>query len=364
MCKDYAQIYVFLFEHGLYMGIFSTLPSFLVILRPKSVPLICRGALTYYKLTTEFMGQLIAILVAVCWTGTALLADVASRRVGASVLNVWRMLMALPLLWLTYYCLSGEVWPRDAGMTAWLWLLGSGFVGFVVGDYCLFHSYMVIGSRFGQLLMTLASPFAAVSAYFIMGEGMGSTAVAGMFITMSGIAMSIMGRSDAVAEPGEKKNGWRERKIALRLPLRGVLLGIGAAMGQGVGLVLSKMGMLEWGATGPDVAVAATMMRGLMGLAGFSITLLVRGEQRDLLLPLKSRVSFLATAGSVILGPFVGVSLSLMAVSMTSSGVAQTLMSLTPVFIIWPSHVLFHSRVRAIEVVGAVIAVAGAMLLF
>ncbi|MBQ2073330.1 MAG: EamA family transporter, partial [Bacteroidaceae bacterium] len=135
-------------------------------------------------------------------------------------------------------------------------------------------------------------------------------------------------------------------------------------LGQGLGLVLSKQGMLLWDATGASVPVAATMIRGIMGLAGFSITLLLRGEVREMVLPLQSRISFGAMMGSVILGPFLGVSLSLMAVSMTSSGVAQTLMSLTPVFIIWPSHILFHSRIRAIEVLGAIIAVAGAALLF
>lgn len=62
--------------------------------------------------------------------------------------------------------------------------------------------------------------------------------------------------------------------------------------------------------------------------------------------------------------PLLAITLYFMAVSMTSSGVAQTLMSLTPVFIIWPSHILFHSRIRAIEVLGAIIAVAGAALLF
>lgn len=299
------------------------------------------------------MGELIALFVAVCWTATALFADVASRRVGASVLNVWRMIVALPLLAITLYFMTGSFWPQNASLQVWLWLLGSGFVGFVFGDYCLFHAYTIIGSRFGQLFMTLASPFAAISAYLLLGERMSPVAIIGMLVTLLGIGISIMGRADE-----------RKKKVTFNLPMHGILLGIGGALGQGLGLVLSKQGMLLWDATGASVPVAATMIRGIMGLVGFSITLLLRGEVREMVLPLQSRISFGAMMGSVILGPFLGVSLSLMAVSMTSSGVAQTLMSLTPVFIIWPSHILFHSRIRAIEVLGAIIAVAGAALLF
>ena len=63
-------------------------------------------------------------------------------------------------------------------------------------------------------------------------------------------------------------------------------------------------------------------------------------------------------------GPFVGVSLSLMALIYTSAGVAQTLMSLTPILILWPSHVFFGQRVTRVEVCGAVISVVGVSLFF
>ena len=56
--------------------------------------------------------------------------------------------------------------------------------------------------------------------------------------------------------------------------------------------------------------------------------------------------------------------LAVLAVSMTNTGVAQTLMSLTPVLILWPSRQIFGKKVSVQEVVGAVIAVAGASLFF
>ena len=38
------------------------------------------------------------------------------------------------------------------------------------GDWCLFNCYLVIGARFGQLFMTLAPVMAAFSAWALLGE--------------------------------------------------------------------------------------------------------------------------------------------------------------------------------------------------
>ena len=302
------------------------------------------------------MGALLSVIVAIMWTGTALFADVASRSVGASVFNVWRMLLSVPLLHITVWIMTGSPIVPGANTEVWLWLLASGFVGYVFGDYCLFHCYEAIGSRFGQLFMTLASPFAAIAAYLIMDEGLTPKILLGMTVTLTGIGMNILGKNN--------KDG-KKTPLSFNLPLRGILLAIGAALGQGVGLVLSKQGMLAWDAhTNMQLAFSATMIRGIMGLIGFGITVIIRRETHKLLLPCQSRRAAISTIGAVLLGPYFGVSLSLLAVSMTNAGVAQTLMSLTPVFIIWPSHILFGSKVRPIEIIGAIIAVCGAAILF
>jgi len=243
--------------------------------------------------------------------------------------------------------------------TAWAWLLGSGFMGFVFGDYCLFNSYLLIGSRFGQLFMTLASPFAALTAWMLMGEHMSPLALLGMMVTLCGISISILGKD----EGGHRR---------VKLPLRGVLLGIGAGMGQGVGLVFSKMGLNAYEAVLPTTATdvqammpfAGTMIRAMMGLLGFGAALLWTRQSGTMPHLWHDRRGALAAMGTILLGPFLGVSLSLKAVDMTHAGVAQTLMGLTPVFILWPAHLLFGTRITWTEVLGAVIAVAGASLFF
>lgn len=323
------------------------------------------------------LGEFISLCVAISWTATALFADVASRRLGSLGLNVIRMSLSLLLLALTLWLTLGTPLPPMTNGATWLWLCLSGFVGYVLGDYCLFQCYVHIGARFGQLLMTLSAPSAAITAWILLGERLSTMAICAGLVTLSGIAMSILSRQDGSS------------KLQLKLPLRGVLLGIGAGMGQGIGLVLSKVGMQcytdslyasgiadpsTW--TSPDALLpvpvgtmmpfASTMIRAVVGLLGFSlaITLLNKRARTKMREGLHDATARWCALGATLFGPFIGVSLSLMATLYTHAGIAQTIMAMTPVFILLPSWLLFRQRVTWMEIVGALVSVVGVSLFF
>ena len=143
-----------------------------------------------------YKGELISLLVTLLWTVTAMAAEVASKRLSPLGLNVIRMLMSLVFLAILMWAVCGNPLPQDADGETWLWLSLSGFVGYVLGDYCLFNAYIVMGSRFGQLFMTLASPFAAIAAWLMMGETMNLLALLGMIVTLSGIGLQERTRAE------------------------------------------------------------------------------------------------------------------------------------------------------------------------
>ena len=319
-------------------------------------------------------GEALAVVVALSWTATALFAEVGSKQMGSLPFNAVRMSMSLLLLAATLWLTMGVPYPRMADASTWRWLLLSGVVGYVVGDYCLMQGYILIGSRFGQLLMTLSAPTAGLTGLLLLGERMRPLSLVGMCITLAGIAISVLSKQD-------------EGHVRFKLPARGIAYGAMAGICQGVGLVLSKVGLQHYEAAivrsglsldaVPSEALlhlplsismpfAATMIRAIIGLLGF--LLMLRLMHRDAATRLRQAVSnrraMLCTVGSTVFGPFVGVSFSLLATQHTSAGVAQTLFALTPVLIIAPAAWLFHQRVTPREVVGAVVSVAGAALFF
>ena len=310
----------------------------------------------------QYLGETISLVVAFSWTITALCSEVASKRLGTLQLNVIRMLLSLTLLGATLWIFTGSPYPLYANTQAWTWLLLSGLVGYVFGDYCLFNSYVLIGSRFGQLFMTLAPPTAALASWVLLGEHLHLQAWLGMAVTLTGIGMSVLNK-------GSKES---HHKVQLKLPIKGVLFGIGAGMGQGMGLVLSKVGMNYYQVEIPAgmetvddlLPFASTFIRAIAGSMGFLCIMAWRREFHTLPVALRDSKGMKAAIGATLTGPFIGVSLSLMAVQYTEAGIASTLMALTPVLIILPAYLLFKQAVKPLEIVGAIISVIGASLFF
>ena len=301
----------------------------------------------------SFIGELISIGVAFSWTATALLSEFGSKRLGNLTLNVLRMSLALVFSLVLFLVVTGNPLPAGASSEACGWMLLSGLVGYVIGDFCLFQCYIIIGSRFGQLFMTLAPLAAALMAWVTLGQQLTSLSLMAMLITLSGIAISILGRSE-------------HHRLALSLPLSGVLYAIWAALCQGVGLVLSKIGMnhFEPVAGMPDwlVPFSANFYRCIAGFVGFMVLLYMRKGLKPLSEALHDRKGLTVATATTIFGPFVGVGFSLMAVQYTAAGIASTLMAMTPIIILLPSHWLFGERITWRAVLGAVISVVGVSL--
>jgi drug/metabolite transporter (DMT)-like permease len=71
-----------------------------------------------------------------------------------------------------------------------------------------------------------------------------------------------------------------------------------------------------------------------------------------------------AAFGGSFFGPFLGVSLSLLAVKYTETGIASTIMATTPILILIPYALLYKQRPTWIEVLGAILCVAGVACFF
>jgi drug/metabolite transporter (DMT)-like permease len=298
------------------------------------------------------LGELAALLTAVFWTITALTFEAASKRIGSMPVNLLRLLAGFLFLSTFVFFYRGMLLPLDAPAHAWFYLILSGIVGFVFGDLCLFQAFVVIGARVSMLLMALAPPMTALLGWIVLGEKLTLISWAGMVLTISGIALVVLKRQ----APGENGNGFSRMKF--NYPIWGVLLGLGGALGQAGGLILSKIGM-----EGYDT-FASTQIRVIAGIAGFSVIFFIMRQWKPTFRAMKQRKPMLQLSLGAFFGPFLGVSFSLLAIKYADTGIAATIMALVPVLIIPPSMILYKEKVTLKEIAGAVLAVSGVALFF
>jgi len=298
----------------------------------------------------QYLGEIAALLTAVCWTVTAMAFESAGKRVGALSLNLIRLVIGLIFLAVFNAILHDGFMPVATGYQ-WFWLALSGVVGFVLGDLFLFRAFILIGARISMLIMALVPPITALIGWITLGEVLTGMEFLGMGITLVGIVLVISSKLDL-------NQGVPGRKLSKGPLLLGSLLALGGAIGQAAGLVLSKKGMQDMN------AFEATQIRIMAGVVGFTLVITFFKRWKHLLGALKDiKAMKFMTLGSLT-GPFLGVSLSLLAVQHTDTGVAATLMALTPVMIIPPAILLNKERIRMIEIVGAIISIAGVALFF
>lgn len=308
----------------------------------------------------QYIGEFIALGVAFLWTIASLACEVGGKKLGVLSLNVWRMLLSILPLMAFMWIVTGSWLPIHLSTEACLWFVVSGVVGYFWGDWCLLKGYLLIGSHYGQLLLTLTPMFASFFAWMLLKQTLSLQSVFAIFVTMLGIAIAVFRREEG-------------KKVRLHLPFKGVLYVLGGSLGSGLGLVLSKKGLdlycsamtAEFLQDNPMyVAFSANFVRCCAGFICFIILLIFKKQTHVFVAGMKSKLGMISMLIAVITGPLVGVGLSIMSVQYTAVGIANTIMCLTPVLILIPSHYLFHQKITLQNIIGALVSVLGVMIFF
>jgi len=294
----------------------------------------------------NYLGELAALGTSLSFAFGSTMFTVAGRRLSSIIVNRTRLVIAAILLAATHWLTLGSFFPIDAAPERFFWLGLSGMVGLVIGDIFLFQAFVLIGPRLSMLMMSLAPILATVQAWIFLGETLTGGQVFGIMLTVSGIAWVILekkGRNENVREYG-----------------RGILFGLGGAIGQATGFVLAKPGV------GGDFSpISANLIRMLSAVILLWLITLFQGKAKETLSTFfNDRKGMFATLGGAFAGPFLGVSLSLFALQRVEVGVASTLTALPPIFLLPISYFIFKERFGWGAVVGTFMAMAGVAALF
>ena len=295
------------------------------------------------------MGEIAALATSFFWSLTSIQFTLAGQRIGSEVVNRTRLVLAVLYLSLAHLLLYGELWPIHAEPFRWGWLGLSGTIGLALGDACLFQAFLLIGTRRAMLLMTLAPVISTLVAWGWLGETLHPAEIGAVLLAVGGIAWVVSERQQTQGASVESK-----RQYAL-----GVLLGLGGALGQALGLVTAKQGL-----AGDFPSLSATLIRMVVATGVIWLLTLARGQVGATWHALGDKKARLFLVGGALTGPFIGVWLSMVAVQHAHVGIASTLMALSPIILIPLGHWIFHEQISRRSVTGTVVARAGANNIF
>jgi drug/metabolite transporter (DMT)-like permease len=305
-------------------------------------------------LVLDHIGELAALGTSLCFSVSSLLFTFAGREVGSVLTNRARLFFALVFVAAMHALTFGQLLPLDAAPERWLWLGISGVIGFAFGDACLFQAFVLVGPRLSMLVMAFAPALSLILAWLFLGESLSAQDLLIVAIIIAGIAWVVAERPKSAADDRAAAPG------GARQHLIGLLWALGGSVGQAVGVIFSKVGL-----AGDFPALSGTVIRLLSAFVVVWAITLARGAFGSSVRGLRAHPRAVrAIVLAAFIGPVVGVWLTLYSVQHAPVGIASTLSSLAPIFLLPISYLFFGERFSRRAVMGTVVVIAATALLF
>ncbi|WP_347277442.1 DMT family transporter [Pseudanabaena sp. FACHB-2040] len=289
-------------------------------------------------------GELAALTAAFLWAASAVIFGRLGKFLSPLVLNITKGLIALVFISLTLSLQQRQTTGLGQGEV--VLLLASGVIGIGLGDTAYFAALNHLGPRRALLMETLAPPLSAVLALFFLQEQLSLQAWTGILLTLIGVCWVVSERVPTAHQPIGGELG------------RGIFYGGMAAIGQAAGAVMSRAALANT-AVDPLWSTLLRLGGGLVIMVGM---LASQGNLVPRLQPLRSGRLLGLVAIAAFFGTYLGIWLQQTALKFAPTGIAQALISTSPLFIL-PIAALLGERISFRAVLGVLVTLGGIWLL-
>ena len=288
-------------------------------------------------------GVLAALASCATWAISTAWFQRSIRDYGAFATNLFKAAVAGTLFLLVALGRLTAAGPAAPGGADTINLMLSGMAGLALGDWALFAAMPRIGPRLAMLVQSTFPVFLMVISFFGAGPRLTTPETMGVLLVVGGVMHVIaLSRRDG-RHPG------RDLKA-------GIALGLLAAVGQAVGILLAHDALsradVVWG--------AALRLHG--ATLGLIVLQACRGRLRPTFHHFGDRTVWRLTMMPTLLGTFGGIFFMTLAIALGKPAVTGALISLTPVFMVPVSVLLLGERFDWRVLLGTTIATAGVIL--
>jgi drug/metabolite transporter (DMT)-like permease len=293
-----------------------------------------------------------ALLTSLLFSFSGVCASRSTRLLGPLKANFFRLLLAFFSLMLYAY-----VWGQGHQGPGLIYFLWSGAIGVGLGDIATFLSIQRVGPRVSVMLVQcLTAPIGAALEWAWMGTTLTAFQLLGGFIILCGSTLALSPDQRILLPP--------------RLLRDGVIFGVLGATGQALGAVLTRKANELNRLQHLEINGMTAAYQRLLGAVAIAIVIYLLAHffaRRRPAQPRVTKQSYHQAAPWVVFnalsGLVLGISCYQWALQTTATGIVLSLVATTPLVVMPLAYWLDNDRPTRRAMLGAVVAVAGVLIL-
>ena len=285
------------------------------------------------------MGDLYAVITAVCWSSAVILLDISTKNFTAIQLNVLKNFIGVFgfIFTIVLFSIPSPNFSQQDIFT----LVLSGFLGILIADGLFLDSLRRLGSGISAVVSTIYTPTVFIIAFILFNETTNLYSYIGGVLVLGGITISVFQPPKTI----------KKRDFYI-----GILFGIMANILTAYSVLIIKPIMKN------NSVVYVALYRFSIGLFLGIIINLVKSGTKTVIQKFKQGLTNQYVVFGAILGTYLSVIFWLAGYKYTLAGRAAIYNQLSTVFIIILARVFLKEPMTSNKIVGVSLAIFGAMI--
>ena len=285
------------------------------------------------------MGDLYAVITAVCWSSAVILFDISTKNFTAIQLNVLKNFIGVFgfILTIVLFSIPSPNFSQQDIFTLAL----SGFLGILIADGLFLESLRRLGSGISAVVSTIYTPTVFIIAFILFNETINLHSYIGGVLVLGGITISVFQPPKTI----------KKRDLYI-----GILFGIMANILTAYSVLIIKPIMKN------NSVVYVALYRFSIGLFFGIIINLVKSGTKTVIQKFKQGLTNQYVVFGAILGTYLSVIFWLAGYKYTLAGRAAIYNQLSTVFIIILARVFLKEPMTSKKIIGVSLAIFGAMI--
>jgi len=285
------------------------------------------------------MGDLYAVITAVCWSSAVILFDISTKNFTALQLNVLKNFIGVTGFILTIVLFSIPL-PNFSQQDI-ITLALSGFLGILIADGLFLESLRRLGSGLSAVVSTIYTPTVFIIAFILFNETIDLHSYIGGVLVLGGITISVFQPPKTI----------KKRDLYI-----GILFGIIANILTAYSVLIIKPIMKE------NSVIYVALYRFSIGFISGIIMNLVKSGTKTVIQKFKQGLTNYYVILGALLGTYLSVIFWLSGYKHTLAGRAAIYNQLSTVFIIILARIFLKEPLTSKKVLGVSLAIFGAII--